>query len=393
MSQPVTVKELADELARLKWPVPDDATIKAVIAVDAATMRRAVDQSISGNDAAKTYLKGVFLTAHKSTRERLERRRIAALEMSVLVTIGRTEGSSFALKVKEWDAAGAPDGTPEARYIRLTIAKALEASRRSATAANDTPHDERDDRMHEEAPETADSRQARSGQHAARNHQDHPEPQPQRRSGGVDGDPRDSHRPRLVSDNGGIPYVADDEVVHMPEGAGIPEGVGNQSGEEYLSVHVYGGRAAACFSADVSRSKMSTVRIEAAESSGTRQYNWKGKVAIQLSSRELPLVLATFMHWIPKFEGKGHGANNEKWFALERQGNKMFLSVNSKGSSPRGVPIPAGDGYSITTLLIRQMLKNDPFLTVEALFHLVRKQAELATADHVVRGNDSRAAA
>ena len=371
MSLPVTVKQVADELRRLQWPVPDDATIQAVIDVDPDTVRRAVEQSSARNEAAQGYLKGVFLTAHKNTRERLERRRIATLEMSVLVAIGRAAGTSFALRVKDWDAAGAPDGD-EARFIRLTIAKALESSRRAPS--DEAPHAGNQPRQQYERPQPP--------------HADHGD---RRAQPPHDGDPRDLQRPRLVSDNTSQPGA--DEVVEMPEGAGAPEDTGNQGAEAYLSVHVYGGRAAACFSADVSRSKVHTVRIEAAESSGTRQYNWKGKVAIQLSTRELPLVLATFMHWIPKFEGKGHGANNEKWFTLERQGNKMFLSVNSKGSGPRGVPIPAGDGYSITTLLIRQMLKNDPFLTVEALFHLVRKQAELATAGQEGRAGENRAAA
>ena len=372
MSQHVTANEIAEELRRLQWPVPDNATIMSVIEVDPATMRRAVDQSRARNEPAQSYLKGVFLTAHKNTRERLERRRIATLEMSVLVAIGRAEGTTFALKVKEWDAAGAPDGA-DSRYIRLTIAKALESSRRASPADRDTDGEQRDaqpGRQHSDPRSGGDVR-----------------PMPPAQGGGRG----DDRRPRLVANNDHQPGA--DEVVDMQEGSGPPEGAANQGAEEYLSVHVYGGRAAACFSADVSRSKVNTVRIEAAESAGTRQYNWKGKVAIQLSTRELPLVLATFMHWIPKFEGKGHGANNEKWFTLERQGNKMFLSVNSKGNAPRGVPIPAGDGYSITTLLIRQMLKNDPFLTVEALFHLVRKQAELATADQQPRAGGERAAA
>ena len=44
---------------------------------------------------------------------------------------------------------------------------------------------------------------------------------------------------------------------------------------------------------------------------------------------------------------------------------------------PGGIPIMPGDGYAVTTLLIRQMLKNDPFLTPEIVLSLVRKEAAL----------------
>lgn len=37
----------------------------------------------------------------------------------------------------------------------------------------------------------------------------------------------------------------------------------------------------------------------------------------------------------------------------------------------------AGDAYSICTLIMRQMLKNDPFLSSEALLMIVKKQGEL----------------
>ncbi|MEC4720379.1 hypothetical protein RY831_14550 [Noviherbaspirillum sp. CPCC 100848] len=42
------------------------------------------------------------------------------------------------------------------------------------------------------------------------------------------------------------------------------------------------------------------------------------------------------------------------------------------------VPILPGDGYALTTLLIRQMLANDPFLSSDVILAIVRKQAELA---------------
>lgn len=106
--------------------------------------------------------------------------------------------------------------------------------------------------------------------------------------------------------------------------------------------------------------------------------NWAGKIAVQLSLRELPMVLATLLLWQPEFDGKGHGENNQKWFSIKQQTGKFYLKVDSKGQTSRGVPILPGDVYGIITLLIRQMLKNDPFLNVDVLLSIVQKQAEFA---------------
>ena len=140
----------------------------------------------------------------------------------------------------------------------------------------------------------------------------------------------------------------------------------------------YASKAALCISADQTRSGVHTVRIEAAEAAAQRRSDWQQKIAVQLSRRELPLVLAVFMGWLDRFEGKGHGDNNSKWFIVENQSNKLFLSIHGKGQTPRGAPIQPGDGYAVTTLMLRQLLRNDPFLSPSILLSLVRREAALA---------------
>jgi hypothetical protein len=83
------------------------------------------------------------------------------------------------------------------------------------------------------------------------------------------------------------------------------------------------------------------------------------------------------MLWTSRFEAKGHGQSNEKRMTLEAQPGKLYLSVQSKGTGARGVAITAGAAYPITTMLVKQMLANDPFLTADLVFKLAKKQVEI----------------
>lgn len=379
--------QLAAAARALKIPTPNAAIINEILQVEGTMLVRALEGAKQGSARESNYLRGVLLACHESTAQRLQRGRLAALSTRTMVAIGKAEGPDFALRVREWDEAGRPEGD-NARYIRLTIARHLEAEAAAAqapapartgsatavvmpnamnyrpgrgipAAAGPAPSPLDEPSHGDTRPAPPDYDEVLPGRsHVGRD-------DGRRDEGRRESSPRPEHR--AAREDLSSPERHAEAAAPGPAGAD----------QEYLSQHIYGGKAAACFSADQTRAKVHTVRLEAAEASATRQYDWHRKIAIQLSQRELPLVLAVFMGWIQRFEGKGHGENNSKWFTIEAQGNKLYLSVNAKGQAPRGVPIMPGDGYAVTTLLIRQMLRNDPFLTPEILLSLVRKQAEL----------------
>lgn len=169
------------------------------------------------------------------------------------------------------------------------------------------------------------------------------------------------------------------EGIHNPDEFETPGHANEAPGEKtYITRHVYGGKVALCFQSDTTRSGEHTIRIEAAESTTSKRYNWNDKISIQLSGRELPGVLATFLQMQSKFSGKGHGAKNEKWFTIENQPGKVFFSVNTKGQPARSVPIESGDCFGVVTLLIEQMLKNSPFLSPETLLNIVQRTTRTA---------------
>lgn len=354
---PLNTEAFLADLDRLKIPVPDDNTLMGVYDLEGDNLTKAVAAYALGNERALNYLQGIFYTVTPVLKERLKRRNLMIPSLKVLVEIGKREGTQFAGRLKRWDASN-QDGD-HSRYIRLTLAEFLQQEAASNASREQGSHGN-SDRARESRSTSRDdphqsSRQEPRGDDRARqqNRQPPPHQRPQQQNTDVD---RSSAPQDTRNASGDEP---------------------SQQSKDYLSQHIYGGKAAACFSADFTRSNLATVRIEAAETSGQRNYNWKDKVAIQLSSRELPMVLATLMQWLPKFEGKGHGTNNEKWFTLENQAGKLFLSVNCKGKAARGVPIMPGDAYSLCTLIMRQMLKNDPFLSSEILLKIVYKQAEM----------------
>jgi len=66
------------------------------------------------------------------------------------------------------------------------------------------------------------------------------------------------------------------------------------------------------------------------------------RTADRLDPKPLPLVLAVFMGWLPKFGGNGHGENCSKLFTLKNQGNKLqapsILGIASSSSQHRVRP-------------------------------------------------------
>ncbi|MBV0881633.1 hypothetical protein KTQ42_20335 [Noviherbaspirillum sp. L7-7A] len=338
----------------LSLPVPDSHTLSDIFDIEGDVIVQAIDAFKADNERAKKYLKGILYAVTPATKERLARRGLIVPSMGVLISIGRYEGPDFSAKLKTWDESG-QDNCEEARYVRLTLARYLE----SASKGSATP---------------VQTRLVNNPAAPAATAQSWSSVPPARQGVGNTASQVDQQRAQQRAE---APHPADPGSPEIAWPENESESGSGPDGERYKSFHVYGGKFAACFSEDTTQRGIHTIRVEATEASGQRTYNWKNKVAIQLSQRELPLMLATLMLWTSKFEAKGHGQNNEKWMTLEAQPGKLYLSVQRKGTGARGVAIAAGDAYPITTMIVKQMLANDPFLTADLVFKLAKKQIEI----------------
>lgn len=162
---------------------------------------------------------------------------------------------------------------------------------------------------------------------------------------------------------------------HQQDDAAAQSGTGSQQirPEDRASFHVYGGKAALCFEADETKQGVPTIALDAASSTGPRAYDWNGKIRLQLTRAELPVVAAVLLGVMTKCEFKNHGQDNSKGFSIERQeGGKVFIKVMAKDQGVKAVPVGPADVFYIASLVMRQLRKANPWLDGTALISLVR---------------------
>ena len=138
-----------------------------------------------------------------------------------------------------------------------------------------------------------------------------------------------------------------------------------------LSVHVYGSGAALCFEPDQTRRGDHTIALDAARSTGPRAYDWGGKIRLQMTQPELPVVAGVLLGRIAKCEYGNHGPANDKGFSLENQDGRIFARVFAKGKSPCAVPIGPEDAYRVAALVVRQLRENAPWMEACDVIRLV----------------------
>jgi len=213
-------------------------------------------------------------------------------------------------------------------------------------------------------PRDAQRHEARDERRPAQSHANQAQQQPQARQQSY-GD----HR------QGG--FERDSRAARPPVSAaarqdGSGRGQAGEAEREFHSVHVYGGKAALCFSADLTRGGEHTVRVEGAPAKGQRQYDWSQKVSLQFTGKELPKVLCVLMGWLDSVEFSAHGQANDKAISMANQaGGKVFINLR-QGKTARAVPVTAEDVFGIADLIIKQTLKGSPHLTSDSVLTMVR---------------------
>ncbi len=140
----------------------------------------------------------------------------------------------------------------------------------------------------------------------------------------------------------------------------------------WLTYHVYGKNAALSFEESLTRANIPTVCIDAALNNGNGGYNWNRKIRIQLTSSELPAVAAVFLGFLPRCEFTNHGEQSDKGFSIERQEHGFFTRVFAKGEKVRAVPVTPHDAFYVCSLVIRQIVKGQPWLTADAVTAMLR---------------------
>ena len=281
----------------------------------------------------RTYLSSVITAVVPATRAVLERLGFRDAPTNEIIDLSKAEGRTFAQAIRTLNADfDAADNQPLKHYLTRLLQPI--APRQSDTA---------------QKPPSAQPGEI------------HHLPQRQQVSRAeVPNQPRPQSHERTTS-------VTQDQSPATPP---------NESANAYAgaSFHLYGGKAAFCFSIDRTRKgDRPTVRIEAAKASGPRQYDWANKATFQLTVSELPLVFGVFFGYLNRLELSGHGAENEKALTIEDQNDKFFLSMQVRGGGVFAMPTPPKDTYPIMSMLLQQIQANSPELAPQQVQMLVQR--------------------
>ncbi len=123
--------------------------------------------------------------------------------------------------------------------------------------------------------------------------------------------------------------------------------------------------------------------VDAAMQTGPKTYDWKNAVHVWLDINEVGAVLAVFRRWRKGVEFSAHGAQNDKGFSIEFQGQHFFAKVTAKKASSgavRAVKILPSDAMSVSILFLTQLAESYPMIPLNELLATVRATHQIEDA-------------
>lgn len=344
---PNSAEGITKILQHLSLPIPDRAGYLAISQAESSKFSVAVTKVANKASDLETileYVRNVVAAAHPDARTAAAMTGYRAIEIVMLIDIAKREGRSFRNAVRMVLA----DGNRNEQGTALAYLQGL-------------------------IEEYGGSTDTFGGAPSKNEILEVDESKPERPSDGQAVDRVCDLRPEKQS-----PKIAGPTKAGNP----VTERQGDAAKKQYgESIHVYAGKAALCFAeCDTRQGDKATLMIEVAQASG-ENYNWQDKIMLMLTPAELPLVLGFFVGYLEKLELKGHGRQKEKAMTLTNQGNQFFITMIMRGQAPRAVPVPAKDGYPVLTMLLRQMLKNDPHLTAQLILQFSKRICDMHASE------------
>ena len=140
------------------------------------------------------------------------------------------------------------------------------------------------------------------------------------------------------------------------------------------SYYAYGKSAAIEFSCDeTKKQRINTITLHAASArvSEERGYDWENKTVVQLPRHELLLAASILLGLRQKGEFKQSGLHSTKSYSIEHQGGKIFFMVMERGKPIRAVGLTPEDCYQVTSLFLKQLKQNAPWMSVNEIVQLI----------------------
>lgn len=393
---PKTAKEAQALLRQAGLPELNPNLIAEIVQKEGDSFKAAIAQAAQGEaceEATKRYLAQVITACVPATRVVLDRLGLGGVPIASLIELSKTEGRTFGQAIRMLNNAEFNADNAHARqYLQRIVAPLVEtppsygesppissaASTPVATRAPEPPAQYSDSAPPDYPVEPPASSRAQTAPSYSAPTRGTPSPSSATAAPSRQAPPQHPESRRAPAEVRPFPQRQDRNAYDNRD-TSAPSGEGNENTDrKFSSVHLYGGKAAFCFSPDETRKGTSpTVRVETAKASGPRQYDWSTKVSFQLTVSELPLVFGVLYGFMPRVELNGHGAENEKSMSIEDQGGKFFFSMRVRGGTVYAIPSPAKDAFPIMTMLLEQMQKNAPGLPTAQILQIAKRVCDM----------------
>lgn len=347
-STPNTTSEAQELLRALELPTLDSNTIRAIGAKEGVEFKQALADAANNEEnaeARRKYIKTILTACAPLTSKTIRTLGFLEPEFGSLIDLSKHEGAPFGAAIRTVGSDRADQASIGAARTYLT--RVLRTICQPAPLSTATPATE-----------------------------DLPSARPQT-SAGSRNPAVTPKQPQTTNNVARLPTRSISVPADTPAASGEAEG----NGRRFLSFHLYGGKAAMCFSLNVTRrGSFPTVQIEAATAKGEKVYDWDKKVSFQLTVAELPLVFGVLFGFSERIELTGHGPTNDKSLTIEDQRSKFFMSMRVRGGGTFAIPVLPKDTYAIMAMIFGQMKANNPELSDNQLMLLAKRVCEKTAA-------------
>jgi hypothetical protein len=168
---------------------------------------------------------------------------------------------------------------------------------------------------------------------------------------------------------------------------GLPRSAPEQAAPPYYSFKIFGTTAALCISeAQIRTGKQYTVQVEGAVAlagPGRTSFDWPNKITVQLTVQEAYQTLALFENKLRAIRFDGHGRAHDKSLHAELQDSHYFVRMMQRGRPAIAVPVRAVDALPLVSLLYKQLLRNEPHLSLTDIRAMVDRMAAMMAPERL----------
>lgn len=356
---PQSVKQAQNQLQTLRLPVPDAQTLLRISRYEGSLFKNAIvdagQETSPTQQASRNYLTNVMTAYSPVVMETFRRLGYGSPEPQQFMAFLKEEGRAVRAAVR---ASVKNNEDTYAKNYLLSVANqlALPSIQSDAQAV---------DQIYAEDAESASSSIQMATQATYTE------------TASVTSDVAESSQSEDTYNSMSTDVTMDD---YSDTENGDPSASGQTEKPTIESSHIYGRQGAFCFTKNRTQTgSYPTISIDAARCIPNKEksYDWKNKIAFQLTVGELPLVFGVFYGFLNEVKLIGHGKANNKSFSIVNQDKNYYLTMQMGKESSVAIPAIAKDTFKIMGFMLEQMKANFPSLDGREVIAMARRVCDI----------------